>query len=86
MWTETFHRFDSEAAYLAACDAAGWPRGLDNAPQPPAGVSLDVVGPAVQPPALVGTVITPGAVDPRWHVNASWFSGTAIPPRSPPPR
>jgi hypothetical protein len=79
MWTETFHRFDSEAAFLAACDAAGWPRGPDNTPQPPAGVSLDVVGSAVQAPTLVGTVITPGAVDPRWHVNAAWFSGTSMP-------
>lgn len=43
-------------------------------------MSLDVVGPAVQPPTLVGTVITPGAVDPRWHVNAAWFSGTTMPP------
>jgi len=24
MWTETFHCFDNEAAFLAACDAAGW--------------------------------------------------------------
>lgn len=25
-------------------------------------------------------MITPGAVDPRWHVNASWFSGATMPP------
>jgi hypothetical protein len=79
MWTETYHRFPSEAAFLAACDAAGWARGPDGKASPPAGVVLDVVGPAVEPPMLAGTVITPGAVDPRWHVSASWFSGTAMP-------
>lgn len=79
MWTETFHRFADEAAFLAACDAAGWPSGPDGKTSPPTGVVLDVVGPAVEPPVLTGTLITPGAVDPRWHVSASWFSGTAIP-------
>jgi hypothetical protein len=80
MWTEAFHRFADEAAFLAACDAAGWPRGPDGKPSPSAGVVLDVVGPAVEPPVLTGPLITPGAVDPRWHVNVSWFSGTAMPP------
>ncbi len=79
MWTETYHRFASEAMFLAACDAAGWPRGPDAKTSPPAGVVLDVVGPAVEPPVLAGTLITPGAIDPRWHVSASWFSGTAMP-------
>ena len=27
---------------------------------------------------LVGTLIIPGAVDPRWHVNASWL-GLEVP-------
>ena len=79
MWTETFHRFPSEAAFLAACDAAGWARGPDGKPAPPEGVSLDVVGPTIEPPTLAGALITPGTVDPRWHVNAAWFSGTAMP-------
>jgi len=79
MWTETYHRFVDEAAFLAACDAAGWARGSDGKASPPAGVVLDVVGPALEPPALAGTLITPGAVDPRWHVAACWFSGTAMP-------
>jgi len=79
MWTETFHRFPTEAAFLAACDAAGWPLGPGNQPAPPEGVSLDVVGPAIEAPTLAGALITPGAVDPRWHVSASWFAGTAIP-------
>ena len=80
MWTETYHRFVDEAAFLAACDAAGWARGPDGKASSPAGVVLDVIGPAVEPPALAGTVITPGTVDPRWHVAACWFSGTAMPP------
>ena len=80
MWTETYHRFAHEAAFLAACDAAGWPRGPDGKTSPPTGVVLDVVGPAVEPPVLTGTLITPGAVDPRWHVAACWFSGAAMPP------
>jgi len=79
MWTETFHRFENEAAFLAVCDAAGWARGPDGKPAPPEGVVLDVVGPAVEPPMLAGTVITPGAIDPRWHVSASWFSGNVLP-------
>lgn len=79
MWTETYHRFAHEAALLAACDAAGWTRGPGGKASPPAGVVLDVIGPAVEPPALTGTLITPGAVDPRWHVVVSWFSGTAMP-------
>ena len=79
MWTETFHRFPTEAAFLAACDAAGWPRAPGNQSAPPEGVSLDVVGPAIEAPTLAGALITPGTVDPRWHVNAAWFSGTAIP-------
>lgn len=73
-------RFADEAAFLAAYDAAGWARGPDGKASPPAGVVLDVVGPAVEPPVLAGTLITPGAVDPLWHVSASWFSGTATPP------
>ncbi len=79
MWTETYHRFADETAFLAACDAAGWLRGPGNRSLAPAGVALDVIGPAVEPPSLVGTLITPGAIDPRWHVSASWFSGTAMP-------
>lgn len=79
MWTETYHRFVDEAAFVAACEAAGWARGPDGEPMPPTGVVLDVVGPAVEPSALAGTLITPGAIDPRWHVAVCWFSGTAMP-------
>jgi len=80
MWTDTYHRFIDEAAFLAACDSAGWTRGPDSKPAPPEGVVLDVVGPAIEPPALTGTLVTPGAVDLSWNVSASWFSGTALPP------
>lgn len=80
MWVQTFHRFAARPAFMAACDAAGWTRGPDGKASPPAGVVLDVVGPAVGPPMLTGTLITPGAVDPRWNVGACWFSGTEMPP------
>lgn len=79
MWTETYHRFENEAAFLGAYDAAGWARAPDGKASPPAGVLLDVVGPAVEPLVLTGTLITPGAVDWRWYVSASWFSSTAMP-------
>ena len=79
MWTETYHRFADQVAFLVACDAAGWPPGLDGKTSPPAGVVLDVFGPAIAPLRLAGTLITPGAVDPRWHVNVSWYSGIGTP-------
>lgn len=65
---------------MAACETAGWARGPDGKASPPAGVVLYVVGPAVEPPVLAGTLITPGAVDSRWHVVVSWFSGKIVPP------
>ena len=80
MWTETYHRFIDKATFLAASDVAGWPRGPEGTVSPPAGVVLDIVGPAVEPPVLVGSLITPGTADGRWHVSASWFSGNALPP------
>jgi hypothetical protein len=43
------------------------------------GVVLDVAGTTVEPPELAGTLITPGAIDPRWHVSACWFSGNTVP-------
>ncbi len=79
MWVQTFHRFADRAAFLAACDAAGWARVPDGQPDSPQGVALDVIGPAAAPPTMVNGAIIPGAVDAGWHVNASWFSGTTIP-------
>jgi hypothetical protein len=91
MWTRTFHRFDTEAAFLAACDAAGWPRDHRNRPVPPAGVDLDIIGALVDPPTMVDGRIVPGEVDARWHVNASWlglevpeaFAGAQVTPAAP---
>ena len=42
MWIEIFHRFENEAAFLAACDAASWPRGPDGTTSTPAGVVLEL--------------------------------------------
>lgn len=76
MWTPTYHRFTADADFLAACDAAGWPRNHQNRPQPPIDVALDIIGPLT---------------DPRLHVNAAWycrdmdaaFSASEITPVSP---
>lgn len=57
MWTPTFHRFDDRAAFLAACDAAGWPRDHLGEPDPPLTVALDIIGPLAVP---------------GYHVNALW--------------
>ncbi len=76
------YRFLSRNAFLAACDAAGWPRdGLTGEPSLPLGVSLDEIGPLVDPPTLgQHGVMTPGAVvDARWHVNALWSNGQEPP-------
>jgi hypothetical protein len=79
MWTETYHRFVDEAAFLAACETAGWARGPDGRPTPPEGVVLDVVGPAVEPPSLSELLVLLGKVDLRWRVIVAWFSGTTLP-------
>lgn len=76
MWTPTYHRFTDEAAFLAACDAAGWPRDHTNRPAPPPGVALD----------LIGAMGSPG-----YHVNAAWhamdvpaaFTASQITPATP---
>lgn len=58
MWTRSCHRFADEAAFLAACDAAGWPRDHTDRPSPPADVQLDTIG-------ALGS--------PGYHVNAAWY-------------
>lgn len=76
MWIRTFHRFTNEVGFLAACDAAGWPRDHQGRPDIPAGVALDIIGPLS---------------DPRFHVNAAWhsrdmdpaFAASAITPATP---
>jgi len=77
---QTFHRFVTEAAFLAACDAAGWPRDHQNRPVPPPDIALDVIGPWQDRPAWDGVTLTPGAIDGRWHVNAQWPPDTILPP------
>lgn len=71
MWIATAHRWNSDAAFLAACDAAGWSRGPGNRPIPGDGIVLDVIGPSIDPPTMVDGVIVPGAIDARWHVNVA---------------
>jgi hypothetical protein len=93
MWTTTYHRFLNRAAFLAACDAAGWPRGPDNSPMPPEQAALVEIGPLVAPPGLEANGIPiPGEVlDPRHHVNAAWhglevpeaFRAAAVAPATP---
>jgi hypothetical protein len=74
MWITTCHRFTSRAEFLAACQSAGWtcPPGLD--PEPPPGVALDVLGPAIAPAQIgEGGMPIPGELlDPRYHVNLAW--------------
>lgn len=79
MWIETYHRFADRQAFLNACDAAGWARGPDHEPGAGEGFSMDVIGPAHQPPVWVDGRATPGAVDARWHVNLSRRAGLDLP-------
>jgi len=76
MWIETFHRFENEAAFLAACDAAGWGRGPDNRPAPPDGCSIDVIGVMVAPPQVGanGMPIPGTVIDAGFNVNAAWHA------------
>lgn len=78
MWTETFHRFENEAAFLAACDAAGWGRGPDNRPMPPGSCNLDIIGPIVAPPQVGpnGMPIAGQTIDTGFHFNAAWHALT----------
>ena len=64
MWLSDVRYRDEDALVAFA-------RSPDGEASPPAGVVLDVLGPAVEPPMLTGTVIKPGPVDARWHVNAA---------------
>lgn len=74
MWTTTYHRFLNRAAFLAACDAAGWPRGPDSNPMPPEGAALVEIGPVLAPPSIGsdGVPVPADVLDPHYHVNAAW--------------
>lgn len=92
MWTRTHHRFENRAAFLAACESAGWPVEAGT-PQPPAGVALDEIGMLFEAPTLgPGGVPVAGAlVDARHHVNAAWhardmpeaFAASVVTPEAP---
>lgn len=93
MWTTTYHRFLNRAAFLAACDAANWPRGPDSQPIPPNGATLVEIGPLMAPPSIGpdGMPIPGEVLDPRYHVNAAWpgvevpeaFRAAAVSPATP---
>jgi hypothetical protein len=78
MWIQSYHRFLNRAGFLAACDAAGWPRDpLDAArPAPPTGVALVEVGPHIGRPSVGpdGVPVPGDVIDPRWHVNVGWHA------------
>jgi hypothetical protein len=91
MWTPGYYRFASRAAFLAACQASGWPV-EGSTPVPPPGAVLDEVGPLLSPPQITAGVAEPGEViDARWHVNAAWhgvqppeaFAAAAVEPATP---
>jgi len=79
MWIETYHRFASRAAFLAACDAAGWERDpmLASRPVPPPEIALDELGPLVAAATMDadGNPVAGDVLDARHHVNAAWHGG-----------
>lgn len=76
MWITTYHRFLNRAAFLAACQEAGWtcPPGQD--PELSHGVAMDIVGPILGPPRVGpnGIPIAGEVLDPRYHVNLAWHA------------
>lgn len=76
MWISTYHRFLNRAAFLAACQDAGWTCLLGQDPELPHGVAMDIVGP-VHGPSRVGAdgmPIVGEVIDPRYHVNLAWHA------------
>lgn len=59
MWIYSYHRFLDEAAFAAACLAAGFPLDVGGHPSDPLSVAADVIG------------VLPS--DAGWHVNMAWF-------------
>ena len=76
MWTTTYHRFASRAAFLGVCEQAGWPQTPGQEPGLPQGVVLDVIGPLVTPASVgPGGVPMPSEMlDARYHVNLAWHA------------
>jgi hypothetical protein len=93
MWIPTYHAFPSRAAFLAACDAAGWTRGPDGRPMPPEGAAVQEIGPIMAPPSVGadGSPVPGDVLDARYHVNAAWhgieppasFAACAVAPGTP---
>ena len=93
MWIPSYHAFPSRAAFLAACDVAGWPHGPDGKPMPPERATLVEIGPIVAPPSTGpdGVPIPGDVLDARYHVNAAWhgieppasFAACAVAPGTP---
>ncbi len=76
MWITTYHRFTNRAAFLAACQSAGWTFAPGHDPYLPQGVAASIVGP-IAAPAQVGSDGMPTAgevIDPRYHVNLAWHA------------
>ncbi|MCX7380061.1 MAG: hypothetical protein NT133_01295 [Alphaproteobacteria bacterium] len=75
MWITTYHRFLNRAAFIEACQSAGWtcPPGKD--PMLPQGVAMDIVGQIIGPPQIdeQGQPIAGEVIDPRYHVNLAWY-------------
>jgi hypothetical protein len=80
MWITTYHRFTNRAAFLAACEAAGWPVQAGE-PQLPQGVTVDMVGPLIGPASIGdgGAPIPGEVIDPRYHVNIAWHAQDMAP-------
>jgi len=80
MWCETYHRFNDRAAFLAACDAAGWGRDplSPTLPAPPPEVGFSEIGALVARPTLApdGAPIPGAVIDAGFHVNMAWHGGT----------
>lgn len=75
MWIPTYHRFADRAAFLAACEAAGW-HVEAGAPVLPPGVTAEEIG-VLYAPASVGPGGMPMAgavIDARHHVNMAWHA------------
>lgn len=93
MWIETYHRFVDEAAFLAACQTAGWTCPPGQNPELLQGVAVDILGPIVAPAQVGagGAPIAGDVIDPRYHVNLachgrdpnSAFQASLVIPASP---
>lgn len=76
MWTTTYLRFASRAAFLGVCEQAGWPQTPGQEPGLPQGVVLDVIGPLVTPASVgPGGVPMPSEMlEARYHFNLAWHA------------